>query len=790
MLSETIRVLSIEDNAGDTRLIREMLDEATVLGWELPRFELACVGTLAAALARLEEGDIDVVLSDLDLPDSGADETLARLRVHAPLMPVVVLTGREDEVLARHAVRAGAEDYLFKREMSGSLLAHSLLYAMERRRARTALREAHSDLERRVQQRTAELERANAQLRREIAERQRAEQALRESERQQGLILNAMAEMVAYYDTDLRVIWANRASAKSVGKSPEELIGQHCYQIWHQREQPCVECPLLRAQRDKMPRQGEQQTPDGRHWFLRGYPILDEEDQVVALVEFGQDITERKQVEEALRESEARFRDIVENAEVGYFYVDMDGRYRRVNRAWLRMHGYSSPEEVIGQHFSITQVETDLEEATRLGERVLRGEPLGMQEFTRRCKDGTVGYHSFASRPVTRDGRVVGLEGFMTDLTERRRMEEALRESQANLSALIENTEGSIWSVDRDYRLLVGSSVFRQEISTVRGRPFAPGDNVLEDESLSSASEEWREYYDRALRGERFSVETRRRFIDTSRHMEFRFNPIHAADGAVTGVTVFGRDITEHKRAEAQLQHYAAELQRSNQELQQFAHIASHDLQEPLRTIGSFARLLAERYQGRLDDQADEFIDFIVDGVERMQELLRSLLAYSRVGSQGQEPTITDSQIVLQRALAALRTAIAESAAEITYSPLPVVVADAVQMNQLLQNLLSNALKFRGPEPPRVHVSAGREEGWWVFSVRDNGIGIDPRYHEEVFEPLRRLHTRREVPGTGMGLAICARIVARHGGRIWVESMPGEGATFYFTLPDSQMDAA
>jgi hypothetical protein len=255
--------------------------------------------------------------------------------------------------------------------------------------------------------------------------------------------------------------------------------------------------------------------------------------------------------------------------------------------------------------------------------------------------------------------------------------------------------------------------------------------------------------------------------------------------GEPSGLIGIDLDITDRKRAEEELARYAEELERSNQELEQFAHIASHDLREPMRSIGSFARLLADRYHGRLDNDADLFIDSIVDGVERMRDLLRDLQAYALLGSRGEEPAPTESEAALRHALDALHAAIEESGAEVTHDPLPTVWADEVQVAQLFQNLIGNALKFRTAASPRVHISARRSEGAWTFAVRDNGIGIAPEHHDAVFKPFRRLHTQDEYDGTGMGLAICAKIVARHGGRIWVESAPGEGATFYFTLPDA-----
>lgn len=243
------------------------------------------------------------------------------------------------------------------------------------------------------------------------------------------------------------------------------------------------------------------------------------------------------------------------------------------------------------------------------------------------------------------------------------------------------------------------------------------------------------------------------------------------------------RENAERKRAEEELKQAIVALERSNTELQQFAYVASHDLQEPLRMVSSFTQLLAKRYQGKLDKDADEFIDYAVAGAKRMQALINDLLAYSRVGTRGKPFEPIDSEATFDQAIANLRVAIEEGEAVITHDPLPPLIADDLQIVQLFQNLLGNAIKFHGKEPPRAHVSAKQENNEWVFSVRDNGIGIAPEYFDRIFVIFQRLHGREEYPGTGTGLAICKRIVERHGGRIWVESEPSKGSTFYFTIP-------
>jgi PAS domain S-box-containing protein len=279
--------------------------------------------------------------------------------------------------------------------------------------------------------------------------------------------------------------------------------------------------------------------------------------------------------------------------------------------------------------------------------------------------------------------------------------------------------------------------------------------------------------------------------------------PLRDARGEIIGTLGISHDITARKRAEqelrehklhleevvaartAELAHKAEELAQSNAELEQFAYVASHDLQEPLRMIASYTQLLARRYQGKLDADADEFIHFAVDGANRMQQLIRDLLAYSRLTTRGKAPQLTESREACERALENLRQAIEDTGAVIHVEALPAVLGDATQLAQLFQNLIGNALKYC-KQKPEIHVGAGRKEDEWLFFVRDNGIGIEPEYFDRVFQMFQRLHTRNEYSGTGIGLAICRKIVERHGGKIWIESQPGRGSTFWFTIRQAE----
>jgi Amt family ammonium transporter len=297
--------------------------------------------------------------------------------------------------------------------------------------------------------------------------------------------------------------------------------------------------------------------------------------------------------------------------------------------------------------------------------------------------------------------------------------------------------------------------------------------------------DDWTEFtrqIERHGRVDNFEARIRRRpgtvtWISTNAHV------VRDESGRVLYYEGMASDVTERKWTEELLAARTAELARSNSDLQQFAYVASHDLQEPLRIVGSYAQLFEQRYKAQVDEKGQKWIFYMVDASKRMQRLIEDLLVYSRVGTKGKEPSSVDSRKCVQDALANLRLAIERSGAEVTHDALPHVMADSPQLTQLFQNLVGNALKYRDEERPRVHIGGRRDGTHWHFSVRDNGIGIDPRFHERIFGLFQRLHERGKYEGTGIGLAICKKIVERHGGRIWVDSEQAKGTTFHFTLP-------
>lgn len=365
----------------------------------------------------------------------------------------------------------------------------------------------------------------------------------------------------------------------------------------------------------------------------------------------------------------------------------------------------------------------------------------------------------------------------MTDPTE-------LERARAHLAAIIESSEDAIVSEDLDgimrswnrgaeriYGYTAEEALGRHTSFRLRLLP----ENLAEREEIVV----------RIRRGERIEPYRTRRVRKDGRVIDVSLSaaPIRDAAGTIIGVASIVRDITEQIRTEERLVRQSLELQRSNAELERFAYVASHDLQEPLRTITSFVQLLARRYQGKLDADADEFIQFAVDGANRMRQLIQDLLSYARIQACGDAFEPVSLEKILAETLEGLRLVLEESGAAVTHGPLPVVQADPVQMGQLLSNFIGNALKFQGPDPPVVHLRAERQGAEWVFSISDNGIGIDSQYFERIFLVFQRLHGRADYSGTGIGLALCKRIVERHGGRVWVESEAGRGSVFFFTLP-------
>lgn len=470
--------------------------------------------------------------------------------------------------------------------------------------------------------------------------------------------------------------------------------------------------------------------------------------------------------------------------EYGILALDPDGAIASWSRGAEVITGYAAAE-VIGRPFSEFWRAEEGDLAAVLERAVTAGAARREGWSVRRDGQEYRADESYSVISGPGGERVRGFAVILRDDTERWRETEALRLSQVTFAGILEIATEAVISVDESQRVTFfnhgAEAIFGYAASEVLGKSMGM---LIPPGPRAAHSRHVREFGESGVAARRMGERGEITGLRKS-------GEIFPAEASISSLKVGGtrvytaviRDVSERRRIEEAVRANSLELARSNAELEQFAYVASHDLQEPLRMVASYTRLLARRYQGQLDEDANEFIGYAVDGVNRMQELINDLLAYSRAGSRRREPADVSMDEVLARVLQGLGPAIEEAGATVVSEPLPEVHGDSGQLAQLLQNLVANAIKFRGDKAPRVEISARREGDEWVFSVSDNGIGIAPEFSERIFVIFQRLHSRAEYPGTGIGLSICRKIVERHGGRIWVGSEPGEGTTFRFTLP-------
>ncbi len=508
---------------------------------------------------------------------------------------------------------------------------------------------------------------------------------------------------------------------------------------------------------------------------------LAQEKTELANQELRTEVTARKREEEKMRRSEVDLLRAQEIAHMGNWSMDMPTNRVTWSAEMFRIYG-TTPET-----FDHTPEGTskfihpeDVAQQSRVMETLRQGRAFAPFQYRVVRPNGEIRVVQVFAADLELDssGQPVRVRGALQDITERKRDEEEMRRMatvvrDSNDAITLSDFDGRITAWNRGAEQMFGYS--EKEALQMSIWRLAPPDKVLEKKA----------FVHRLIAGEAISsFETQRVTKDGGiLDVWLTLTKLTDADGKPIGIASTERDITERKKAEAQLQHTLADLERSNKELEQFAYVASHDLQEPLRMISSFTQLLAKRYESQLDDKARKYVNYTVEGAIRMQALINDLLAYSRVGTRGRPLETTDAHAVLGEAIRNLAAMIEENHALITNDDLPMVRADASQLVLVFQNLLANAIKFRRADLPRIHVSAQNRGHEWVFAVKDDGIGIEPQHAERVFVIFQRLHTREEYPGTGIGLAVCKRIVERHGGRIWFESGPGHGTTFFFSLP-------
>ena len=480
-----------------------------------------------------------------------------------------------------------------------------------------------------------------------------------------------------------------------------------------------------------------------------------------------------------LRRQVAALQAVVDNMTVGIAILDSDLAFSWVNPTMAALFE-KEPEHMVGKN--VFEIWPYAEEPLYL--LVLKGEAFDFPELRRPYPTGDRWFDTHYRPYRDESGAVVGVVVIASEITERKLLELELQQQTAQLRAVVDNVPSALAIFDKEMTVRwendLQAAIFGLPADQMIGK-------VIYD--LQDFSEERREIHRRAMRGESLDfLDHKVEFPEGERHFEAFYRPYRDRNGEIIGIIVVGNDITKRRQAEIALDQRSEELARSNAELEQFAYVASHDLQEPLRMVSSFVEILAADHKGKLGEEADKHIGFILDGSSRMKALIDDLLAYSRVGTGEVTKSPVDCEEVLVHVTQDLGAVIEESAAKIIHDPLPVVPGDPTQLGQLFQNLVSNALKFRGETPPHIYISVEERAGEWLFQVQDDGIGIEPRHFERIFQMFQRVHHRSEYPGTGIGLAMCKKIVDNHGGRIWIESEIGKGTTFFFCLPKTEND--
>ncbi|HEX2116162.1 MAG TPA: PAS-domain containing protein [Alphaproteobacteria bacterium] len=633
------------------------------------------------------------------------------------------------------------------------------------------------------------------------------ERQLRETQQRFEELLDISSDWIWETDADHRFTSFSGRLAEVSGVDPGKILGRRRTDIMDPtlsaevRRQHLEDLAAHRPFRDFT---YQITTPKGPRYFkINGKPRFDENGRFAGYRGTGSDITAEIEAKQRAQQIHGRFVDAIESVPVSLMLHDADDRLVICNT--ITRTFFPGLDHLLVPGTTFEELVRAQAESGRLPSAVGRVEEWVKERLaahrnpsgaiTRNHRDGK--WVQIYERK-TSDGGIIGIR---VEVTELKNKEEQLARQSALLQATLDNISQGLSVYDRDRRLIA----FNQHYLRMLGLPPEFAKIGLRFEDFVRWNAERGEYgpgtpeehiasrIALVSKPEPHYIERRR---PDGTVVELRGNPMPGG-GWVTTYT----DVTQRKKFEEtleanakRLEEYAAELKKSNSELEQFAYVASHDLQEPLRMVGSYCQMLQRRYKGKLDKDADDFIGFAVEGAMRMQQMINDLLTYSRVGRTGRGVTEIAVEEVVKTAVSNLQAAIQESNAKVTWDKLPVVAGEKVQLLQLFQNLIGNAIKFRADDRPiEVHVSAARKGEQWHFQVRDNGIGIEKQYLERIFLIFQRLHDRSKYKGTGIGLAVCKKVVEHHGGRIWVESEPGKGTTFHFTIggdPQSQKEAA
>ncbi len=600
---------------------------------------------------------------------------------------------------------------------------------------------------------------------RDVTDRNRMEEALREKERRFRTLSEHLEEVIWLTDADpSEYIYVNPAYEDVFGDDRENLYddGFSWLELVHSADRGRVRDAYTALPEIPFDEEFRVVRPDGdRRWIhAQAIPVTDDEGAVQHIVGIDADVTERKERERKLE----KYRTIIEAIDDGVYTVDDENRYTIVNQAFVDLTGYDR-EELLGAHESLV-VDDEVIDRTRA---VADESAASKLTTTIETADGEAVPTETAVTSYVSDAGTQRRIGVVRNISERLAYQRRLEESEQRYRTLVENfPNGAITMFDEDLRYTFADGQILDEIDLpvdeLEGRTIY---DIYSDELVTELEPAFRAVFD----GE--STETDISYLD--RFWSVHIVPVRDDDGDVFAGMLVAVDVTERNE-------YKRKLEESNERLEQFAYAASHDLQEPLRMVSSYLQLLESRYGDDLDEDATEFITYAVDGAERMTEMIDGLLEYSRVDTRGSSFEPVDLDDLLDDVLDDLQLRIEESNAEITRESLPTVRGDASQLRRVLQNLVGNAIDYSGDESPRIDVGVERRGRRCVLSVRDEGIGIEPDDQDRIFEIFERLHSCEEHEGTGMGLALSRRIVERHGGRIWVDSERGEGATFSLTL--------
>lgn len=502
---------------------------------------------------------------------------------------------------------------------------------------------------------------------------------------------------------------------------------------------------------------------------------------------------EKKQAETTYQEKEQSHFRFLDELALAIFAIDAEGRPFYANKCAGRILGKgiapdADKEELSGLYNAYIRGSNNIYPNTETPIiKALNGESTYIDNMEIHRPEGNIPLEVWGSPIFDKNAKVIYAIAVFNDISKRKRLEDEIIKKEVFLDSIIENIPNMLFVKDAEELRFVRFNKAGEELLGY------PKKEMIGKNDYDFFPKEQADFFtakDRDVLESGKMLDIPEELIQTKKKGERILHtkkiPITDESGKPLYLLGISEDITEKKKAADALEQRTRELARSNTDLEQFAYVASHDLQEPLRTVSSYVQLIERRYEDKLDNDAKEFIKFAVDGVNRMQNLISALLQYSRVSTRGQEPVPTNIEDVINAVKQNLHEAIVESKATITADELPTLKADEAQMIQLFQNLIGNALKFKGEADPKIHISAKKQDSFWLFSVKDNGIGIEKENLERIFIIFQRLHTRDEYKGTGIGLAVCKKIVERHGGKIWAESEEGKGTTFFFTIKDAK----